>query len=78
MLLCNAGRTVKDIGYPCLLRVKHTIVNYELVLDLDTLVLKGRGATIRKRVGVFKFNRSWVVRSFGGRGASLGRYLGMA
>ena len=58
MLLSNISYIVKDISYFGLYRVKYKSVNNKLVLNLDLLILKGRGDAIYKRVRVFKLNYS--------------------
>jgi hypothetical protein len=56
VLLSNISYIVKDISYLGLYRVKYKSINNKLVLNLDLLVLKGRGDAICKRVRVFKLN----------------------
>jgi hypothetical protein len=58
VLLSNISYIVKDISHLSLCRVKYKFVNNKLVLNLNLLVLKGRGDAIYKRVGVFKLNYS--------------------
>ena len=77
MLLSNIHRVIKDIGYLGLLRVEHTTINKEFILDLDTLVYKGGGGAIRKGFRVLKLNYKGAVKSFYGQGASLGSGTGI-
>jgi hypothetical protein len=42
------------------------VVNKEFVLNLDTLVLKGGGGAIYKRVGVFQLDCNGVTSPFRG------------
>ena len=56
MFLSNIRYIIKDIGYLSLLRIEYPVVNKELILNIDSPVLKrGRGA-IYKGVRVFKLN----------------------
>jgi hypothetical protein len=63
VFLGNIGCPVKDIGHLSLLRVKYMTINKELVLNLDTLVLKGGRGAIRKGIGILEFNYTRLARS---------------
>jgi hypothetical protein len=56
VLLSNIGYIVKDINYLSLYKVEYKFINNKLVLNLDLLVLKYKGDTIYKRIGVFELN----------------------
>jgi hypothetical protein len=56
VLLSNISYVVKDISHLGLYRVKYKSIDNKLILNLNLLVLKGRGDAIYKRVRVFKLN----------------------
>jgi hypothetical protein len=58
VLLSNISYIVKDISHFGLYRVKYKSINNKLILNLNLLVLKGRGDAIYKRVRVFELNYS--------------------
>jgi hypothetical protein len=47
---CDISRVVRDISHFRPFGVEHVTIDNELVLDLDSPVLKRRGGAIRKRL----------------------------
>jgi hypothetical protein len=61
VFLSNINYAVKDISHFSLLKIEYITINKKLILNLDLLVLKGRGDAIYKRVKVYKLDYRRVI-----------------